>query len=62
MTDLGQPMSTYGSDRQATAAADATSYTITGLENDTEYMVQVLATNRIGNSEPSTAAESPVCR
>ena len=46
----------YGSDRQASALADATSYTIMNLMNGTPYDVQVKATNRIGDNAWSSAA------
>ena len=44
-----------GSTRQAPVAADADplSYTILSLENDTPYMVQVIATSAAGDSLPS---------
>ncbi len=54
----------YGSDRQADAAADATSHTIMDLTNDMAYMVQVRATNAEGagpwsDEQSGTPAASP---
>lgn len=39
-----------------TATCPSTICTIDGLENDTEYTFQVVATNRVGSSEPSAAS------
>ena len=57
----------FGSARQQTEAADATSATISSLTNGTEYTVRVLATNTAGNSAgcgtdtgtPSTKPDAP---
>ncbi len=51
VTDTNEPMSAYSSSRQADVTG--TSHTILGLENGTEYTVQVRATNGIGDSEYS---------
>ena len=46
----------YGSSRQATPGATATSHAITGLTNGTEYTVRVAATNDQGDSGWSSEA------
>ena len=37
---------------------DTTSYTISGLTNGTEYMIRVIATNNVGDGEPSDVASA----
>ena len=44
--------------KQAQVEAADVMYTITGLENDTEYEVHVVAVNLIGESDPSEAANA----
>ena len=46
----------FGSSRQATAGATATSHKITGLTNGTEYTVRVKAVNAVGDSAASSTA------
>ena len=51
----------FGSAREHTAVASATSYTIPSLTNGTEYTVRVLAVNSVGDSAPSlTDFDTPV--
>ncbi len=61
--DGGTPITDYeyqinGTGNWISTGSTATTYTVTGLDNDTEYTFQVRAVNRIGRSQAPDPAEA----